>query len=145
MTLYKALQALIATDYEGDFSINFPEGFPIESGEMGFSGATFADIAMLAPDAFTLEVTNISIVQHRWEVAEIDTAYGKNYIGNLKDTLMGDDEPLTIEDAIAIRGINPMVDDVRDLSLRECDEIAKLADTDIYAVIEALGEMVIVD
>lgn len=141
MTLYKALKAL-NTSFEGDFSINFPEGFPIESGYIGFSGVTFAEIAMNAPEAFTLTVTNIAIRHDTWDIAEIDTDYGKDYIGNLKDTLMGDDEP-TIQEVLDIRGFNPMVDDARDFTLRECDEIAKLADTTIYEVIETLGTMVI--
>lgn len=138
MTLYKALTA-ISTEFDGDFTINFPEGFPIESGDMGFSGATFAEIAMNAPEAFTLTVTNIAIRHDTWDVVEIDTEYGKDYIGNLEDTLMGGDESMTVSEVLDIRGFNPMVDDVRDFTLRECDEIAKLADTTIYEVIETLG------
>ena len=138
MTLYKALIAL-STDFDGDFTINFPKGFPIESGDMGFSGATFAEIAMNAPEAFTLTVTNITIRHDTWDVVEIDTEYGKDYIGNLEDTLMGGDKSMTIEEALDVHGFDPKVNGARDFTLRECDEIAKLADTTIYEVIETLG------
>lgn len=142
MTLYKALTAL-STDFDGDFSINFPEGFPIESGDMGFSGATFAEIAMNAPEAFTLTVTNITIRHDTWDVAEIDTEYGKDYISNLKDTLMGNNEPLTIKEVLDLRGFNPMVDDAKAFTIRECDEIAEITGTTTYEVIEELTIMVV--
>lgn len=142
MTLYKALKAISNRgDFDGDFTINFPKSFSIESGDFGFSGATFATIAMEAPEAFTLKVTNISIThdEHGWATVEIDTAYGKGYVDNISDTLNGGDETLTVSEVLDLRGFNPMVDDVRDFTLAECDEMARLADTTIYEVIEYLG------
>lgn len=146
MTLYKALKAISNKgEFDGDFYINFPKSFPMESGDFGFSGATFAVLAEEAPEAFTLKVTNISIThdEHGWDTAEIDTAYGKGYVDNISDTLNGGDETLTVQEVLDLRGFNPMVDDVRDFTLREVDEIAGLADTDIYDVIHILGEMAI--
>lgn len=141
MTLYNALKYM-AFEIE-EFTVVFPDGFGWKSENFGCSGAAISCIAEEAPRAFTLTVKDIVVKDDDCRDATIYTEYGPSYRADIEQVLMGVDEETAPDVETAIKMMALADKKAEKFTLEECNEIAKLADTTIYEVIETLGQRTI--
>jgi len=137
MTLYRALK-MYGMDAD-EITVNFPTSFPMESGNYGFSGCTFATIAEEAPEAFTLKVSDIRITED--DELIIWTMYGKGYRADIGELFRGDLEDSLRPDVwTAIRWLGWDLKTEDEFTIGNLKKIADICRCDLDEVLNEIRE-----